>query len=347
MSLDKAYTFRRLDTLWQRDDFPILELRGKKYVLFSDLHMGDGGGADDFYANEITLEAALEYYRTNGFKLILVGDIEDLWKFGPEEVRSRYFQTAYSAISRIGNTNVRRIFGNHDGDWDTPRVDPIRVSPVQLGIATEAIKIMDAEGEVHILICHGHQGDIESDRGTWISRPAVRFYRLIEPILRTFGWAKNPPAINSQVLSSYEQTFYQWAKSQGVLIICGHSHRAIFASRSHLERCMEDLAKAKAVLLRPDLGMHAVKIIKEQVKRLKKEVRKEKKRGRKIIPVAGRDVPGPNYFNTGCGIYEDGITAIELTEDKIRLVKWNRNADPAHLYVTYGEMDLSTVLKQL
>jgi UDP-2,3-diacylglucosamine pyrophosphatase LpxH len=347
MSLDKEYTRRRLDTLWQRDDFPILDIKGNKYVLFSDLHMGDGGGADDFFPNEKTLEIALEYYRSNGFKLILVGDVEDLWKFGLEEVRSRYFLTAYKAINAIGDPNVYRIFGNHDGDWDTPRVDPIRVKPVQLGIAREAIKMRDVDGDVHILICHGHQGDIESDRGTWISRPAVRFYRLVEPILRKFGWVKQPPAIRSQVTESYEQIFYEWAKKNRVLIICGHSHRAIFASKSRLEECMEDLVKAKAALRQPGLSKEQVESIKEQIKMLTKEIREEKKGGRKIIPVAGKCVPGPNYFNTGCGIYNDGITAIELTEQQIRLVKWNRAGDPAGRYVIYKERDLISVLQQL
>jgi UDP-2,3-diacylglucosamine pyrophosphatase LpxH len=347
MSLDKEYTHRRLDTLWRRDDFPILDIKGNKYALFSDLHMGDGGGADDFFPNENTLETALEYYRSNGFKLILVGDIEDLWKFGLEEVRSRYFLTAYKAISAIGDQNVYRIFGNHDGDWDTPKVDPIKVMPVQLGIAREAIKMRDADGGVRILICHGHQGDIDSDRGTWISRPAVRFYRLVEPILKMFGWVKQPPAIKSQIIESYEQIFYEWARENGVLIICGHSHRAIFASKSHLEECMEDRGKAKAALRQPGLSKEQIKSFKEHIRKLKKEICEEKKGGRKITPVAGKAVPGPNYFNTGCGIYNDGITAIELTEQKIRLVKWNRAGDPAGRYVIYKERDLSAVMSQL
>jgi UDP-2,3-diacylglucosamine pyrophosphatase LpxH len=347
MSLDKDYVFRRLDTLWQRDDLPILELKGNRYVLFSDLHLGDGGRADDFHENEDTLETALKHYKSNGFKLILVGDIEELWQFGLEEARSRYFSSIYKAINNFGDSNVFRIFGNHDGDWNTPCVDPMRIKPIQLGIATEAIKMKDEEGNVRILICHGHQGDIESDRDTWISRPAVRLYRLVEPLLRKVGWAKNPPAIRSRIISSYEQIFYQWAKLRRVLIICGHSHRAIFASLSYLERCQQKLSEARTALRQGGLDRAHLEMKKEEIKDLKRKIRREKRLNRKMISVEAGGVPLPAYFNTGCGIYEDGITGIELADDNIRLVKWHRDPEKDPRWEFYGRDSLSAFLRQI
>jgi UDP-2,3-diacylglucosamine pyrophosphatase LpxH len=349
MSLDKKYCFRRLDTLWQREDIPVLELKGNKYVLFSDLHLGDGGKADDFCENEETLMIALAYYLERGFKLILVGDIEELWQFGLEEVRSRYFPTIYKAFKTFGDLDRLRLYGNHDGDWNKPFVDPSRVSPVQLGIALEALKMKDADGNVRILICHGHQGDIESDREAWTSRIAVRLYRLVEPLLRKFG-KTNPPAIRSQIITSHEKTFYQWAKSNKVLIICGHTHRAIFASMSFLERCQEDLAKAKETIRRTGQTEEQINRLRNNIRDLKRKIRREKKKGRKIESVEPGKHPRPNYFNTGCGIYEDGITGIELADDRIRLVKWHRG--PKHPYVPphyeiYQEGNLTDYLQQI
>jgi UDP-2,3-diacylglucosamine pyrophosphatase LpxH len=343
MSLDIEYTFQRLDTLWRRDDLAILELKGNNYVLFSDLHLGNGGKADNFRENEETLEMALKYYRDRRFKLVLVGDIEELWQFGLEEVRSRYYSSIYRAIRDFGDSNVFRIFGNHDGDWNASPSDPTRAKPVQLGMASEALKMKDANGNVRILICHGHQGDIEADRDTWISRPAVRFFRLIEPLLKI----KNPRAIRSQVIRAYELIFYRWAKLRKVVIICGHSHRAIFASRSYLERCQERLAQAKADLRRGSPDREQLKKKKQQIKDLKRKIRREKRLKRKITSVEKGELPLPIYFNTGCGIYEDGITGIELADNNIKLVKWQRDPNLVRRYETYVEANLNAILQQV
>jgi UDP-2,3-diacylglucosamine pyrophosphatase LpxH len=349
MSLNKEYCFRRLDTLWQREDIPVLDLKGNKYILFSDLHLGDGGKADDFCENEETLMIALAYYLERGFKLILVGDIEELWQFGLEEVRSRYFPTIYKAFRMFADSHRFRLYGNHDGDWNKPFVDPSRVSPVQLGIALEALKMKDADGKVRILICHGHQGDIESDREAWTSRIAVRLYRLVEPLLRKIG-KTNPPAIRSQIITSHEKIFYLWAKRNKVLIICGHTHRAIFASLSFLEKCQGILAQAKESIKRTGQTEEQIKQLRNDIRGLKRKIRKEKKKGRKIESVEPGKHPRPNYFNTGCGIYEDGITGIELADDRITLVKWHR--DPEHpeqkpYVISYGDADLNDVLRMI
>lgn len=33
----------------------------------------------------------------------------------------------------------------------------------------------------------------------------------------------------------------------------------------------------------------------------------------------------PCYYNTGCALYSDGVTGIEISEGIIKLVKWDRN----------------------
>jgi hypothetical protein len=40
-----------------------------------------------------------------------------------------------------------------------------------------------------------------------------------------------------------------------------------------------------------------------------------------IKPVERAGEPLPCYFNTGCALYTDGITAIEISDREIRLVK--------------------------
>ena len=337
MSLDRAYCFQRLDTLWQRDDIPVLELANDtNYILFSDLHLGNGRGADDFHENEETLVRALGYYLDKkNFKLILAGDIEELWQFGLEEIRSRYYTTVYSLLRAFGDENVYRIFGNHDGDWNSPFIDSCRVNPVQSGIATEALKIGHANDKPFILVCHGHQGDIHSDREAGISRLVVRAYRHFEPAIRM----KKPRFLRSNVIKSYERTYYQWAKSRDKVIICGHSHRAIFASISFLEKREQELSQVRSIKGKDIVGKEGRRQNKQRIRELKKSIRREKRLKRKITSVEDGRPPRPIYFNTGCGIYDSGITGIELSADKIRLVKWNR--DPGlPSPVIYGEQSL-------
>jgi len=207
----------------------------------------------------------------------------------------------------------------------------------------------DSDGKVCIMICHGHQGDIESDREAWTSRIAVRLYRLVEPLLRKIG-KTNPPAIKSQIIKSHEKIFYQWAKSNKVLIICGHTHRAIFASKSFLETCKDQLIQLKQEIRRGGLSTEDIEKRKAEVKELRLKIRREKRKGRKITSVETGNHPRPNYFNTGCGTYDDGITGIELVDDKIKLVKWHRDPKQpgqAPYRKLYEEANLNDVVQQV
>ncbi|MBD3403771.1 hypothetical protein GF420_12805, partial [candidate division GN15 bacterium] len=51
MSQDKALTRKKLTALWRSGSTPVLPTRTRKYVLLSDVHLGDKGEADDFRAN--------------------------------------------------------------------------------------------------------------------------------------------------------------------------------------------------------------------------------------------------------------------------------------------------------
>ena len=93
-----------------------------KLIIMSDMHRGDGTGADDFVHNSLIYRCALEYYLENGFTYAELGDAEELWendsfnqiyithmpvyellaKFhDPDPEKTRYFNptTAHSLIS--------------------------------------------------------------------------------------------------------------------------------------------------------------------------------------------------------------------------------------------------------
>ncbi len=129
---------------------------------------------------------------------------------------------------------------------------------------------------------------------------------------------------------------YSWAKQQNVILICGHSHRAIFASRSRMERLPGDIAKLKAKLsMDHELTAKDRENIYIEIDQKERELEEEKERGRTIEPTDPTRIPKPCYFNTGCGLYSNGITALEIADNKIKLVKWSVFGD-VEVYVEDG-----------
>jgi predicted phosphodiesterase len=339
MPQDKALTFKRLGELWRREDIPVLDTSGKRYFVFSDTHLGDKSGADDFSANEETLRTALDGYRRAGYELILLGDIEEFWQFRLDEIARKYRDTIYDAIKAFGDDRVHRVYGNHDGDWRT-LPDPVKDRPAGAVNATEALKMRDGAGATRILLVHGHQGSLESDKDGWSSRFFVRLYRLAEPFWKALGGGRRPPAMRCQIVRDYERILYSWAKQEGVMLLCGHSHRAIFASRSYIERLEEDIAWLKAEIDADPSDRELAERNREEIKKKQAAVKKEKSRNMEIEPAEPGTLPRPCYFNAGCGLYPDGITGLEIADDEIRLAKWHRDprADPRHEIYQRGSL---------
>ena len=315
-----------------------------KYAVFSDLHLGDGKGADNFFHNEETMKYALEYYKENGYNLILLGDIEELWQFYLYEILGRYDESLYNILRSFPENKVHRVFGNHDKEWANIQ-DPIKNrKDIQCG-APEAIMLDDK-----IFLVHGHQGDLTSEKNSWSSRYWVRVFRGVEPILRKII-NKGPDATKSQIPKEREKSYYNWAKKNKIILICGHTHRAIFASRSYYDYLIKEIEKKENEKKEiPSDKKDEILKISKTIKKLKKEKKREKIRGRDINSLEHDGELIGCYFNTGCGIFKKGITSIEIEKDKIRLVKW-KNGDSTDLEkrrkLLWDELNLSKIKKQM
>lgn len=320
MSLNKVDARRKLTKLWKDKSIPELKTVGKKYVMFSDLHLGDNTRADDFRKNTKGFQRALDYYKRNGYTLIFLGDIEEFWQFSLKSITSKYQKSVYNKIKSFGDNRIIRIFGNHDIEWSTP-TDPMKNKPGGSGVAVEAVKLNDKSNHPRILLVHGHQGSTESDKNSWFSRFFVRLYK---PFERIIDLDTHSSATKSQVTTEYEKILYNWAKDNKVILICGHSHRAIFASKSYWQKLVEKEGKFQQELL-DNRGNK--KKCKEIMKKLEKVFRArldEEQKNRKITTTGSSSKPKPCYFNSGCGLFTDGITAIELDNDELRMAKWHR-----------------------
>src|SRR5208337_1048219 len=88
---------------------------GGRFVVWSDLHMGDGGPQDDFRRNADLVQAVLRrYYLNAGYSLVLNGDIEELQRFRLGAIQSRW-QEMFSLFEEFRRkTDLYKIVGNHD-----------------------------------------------------------------------------------------------------------------------------------------------------------------------------------------------------------------------------------------
>ena len=322
MGQDREATHKRLTEIWQDQSVGQLPIPGNKYILFSDLHLGNSGKADDFRDNEQALVRALQYYHGQGYSLILLGDIEEFWQFDLKDIRETYGESVYPAMCRFAPDRIVRIFGNHDSEWGALN-DPATNRKSSLNPV--AIKLVDAAGNPRVLLVHGHQGSTESDKNSWMSRFFVRLYKSVEPV---FKIDKHSDAPKSQIASEYERIFHEWAEKNQVVIICGHSHRAIFASLSYADRLLLRVRELQKQIQDIETSKADRKKLLKDLEKAWDTFRREEAKGRRVTP-AGSEPPSHGwYFNTGCGLYTDGITGIEIDNGSVSLVKWNRKPKP-------------------
>lgn len=354
MSQNKQETWDQLSNIWENPKIPELETKGKKYVIMSDLHLGDGGEADDIRENAETLTSALDYYNDQKYTLILLGDIEELWQFDLESIVNQYSDTVYKRMKVFGKSKFFRVFGNHDYEWKAFD-DPATSQKEKISWAHEALKMKDQNGVSKILLLHGHQGSTESDKKSWSSRYWVRMFAKVENMAKWLGLYGHPSATKSQIAKNYERIFYGWAKEKKLIVICGHSHRAIFASLSYVDRLEKEKKRLQeeALMVREATeekkAKEKINKIVAKIEKIQNKIREERAKGRDIDPTEPDRNPAPCYFNTGCGLYTDGITAIEIDNGKISLVKWHKNPvrKPRHEPFQNCEGNLNRFLEKI
>ncbi len=311
-----------------------------KYAVFSDLHLGDGGNADNFSRNEETLSSALNYYKNKGYSIILLGDIEEFWQFDLNMVRKRYDDSIYNLLSSFPNNAVHRVFGNHDIDWDLR--DPIEETDDKPSRVPEALML-----DKDIFLIHGHQDDKLSEKKRWSRRYWVRVFKIIEPVCRILGY-ENYSATKSQVPQDRERVYYTWAKENKIFLVCGHTHRAMFASRVYSDWLRNKIDEGNTALETYSNDHPNRPKLSKDIKKWKKDLKIERKRGRDINPLEANGVPLPCYFNSGSGLYTAGITSIEIEKNIIRLIKWesDKSLSPRERRMEFYEEEKLTELRK-
>lgn len=304
------------------------------FIVFSDQHKGDRNFADDFSFAEGNYLEALRYYDANNYKLICLGDSEELWKNTLEAVK-KHNKKSFEAEQKFLNRNAFvKIFGNHDLYWDN---DPLasfqleRIYGQKLKIYEGLVLQTQIEGKpLDIFLTHGHQGDLQSD-GNWFSKWFIS--TIWGPLQAYLRINPNTPAFNNQLKSTHNLFMYEWAAVQQSVLITGHTHQPVFNSLTHLERIYIKLKKARE---EKDT---------EVERKLVLQMEKEHIYG---LAVQSFNPVQPNYFNSGCCCFSDGdITGLEICGGMIRLIKWEYQDDQTSARIVLEESTLLSLQRRI
>lgn len=311
-----------------------------RIIVFSDLHRGQGDHADDFRVCAETYRRAIDFYLEAGYRLVVLGDAEELWEGWPKKVLPTYrriLDTENRFHAAAGERFIK-VWGNHDDLWQYPEQVVRHLVPIygELDVVEGLDVTMTAARTVlgRIFLVHGHQGTGSSDRWGGISRRFVRW--VWRPIQRLFKVSLNTPATDFEIRDKHDRAMYEWAAGRNDLVlIAGHTHNPVFVSKPNiesLERVQDSLSAT------PDGGATA------------KQLDLEISRARDEASTDGdedRARPRSCYFNSGCCCFRNGdITGIEIADGEIRLVRWTtEDANPDERIIE--ARDLATIFAGL
>jgi len=275
---------------------------GMKLVCLSDMHRGDGSGADDFAQNSLIYRCALEYYLEKGFTYIELGDAEELWENDNFDQIYITHTSVYELLAKFhdpnpATTRYLKVWGNHDLYWkDNDAVYRTLFPSIEIheGIVLETGS-NKGDGEVTggaILLLHGHQADPKCCGEMAVV--SKFFVHNFWPDLQRVG-IKDPTraALNPGLCNEVDKRLHEWANrnDQGIAaIIAGHTHRAVF----------ENLSLTEQRYLESKVRTDGVKINHQ---------------------------PDESYYNTGSCVHSLCITGIEITFEngpRLRLIKWGQ-----------------------
>lgn len=312
--------FKHLDELFQ-NSVKIHIRKGSKWVIFSDLHVGNGTAKDDFTANaKLFIHVLKNYYLPDHFNLILNGDVEELQRFQENKIIGAWPDLYWLFDEFNQKKKLFKTVGNHD-----------------MGLLLN--QGMDSRYLLHhglvliwnehpVFIFHGHQA---SDKYLKYNRLlGITLKYLANPLrIRNFSVAHS-----SRKQFAIERKVYHFSSSRKIISIIGHTHRPLFESLSKAERLkhkIEQLTREYSELKDIDNQKKIVKSIKNYKKELLKMYKKDKESffRRNVYHTA---ITVPCLFNSGCVIGKRGITALEIENDQIRLIHWfDRNTSKRYL----------------
>ena len=285
--------------------------KADKMVVFSDLHMGNGNGNDDFVQNaDIFLQALRHYYLPKDYMLSLNGDVEELQKFDWNDIYKAWGAIYEEFDKFAANGKLHKTIGNHDiGLFSKDyRNYPYHVH--------ESIKFEYKDESIFLF--HGHQASTKYNLHNALIGYTLRY--LANPL----GIKNYSVSHNSRKQFKIEQNVYNFSVDKKIMSVIGHTHRPLFESLPKIQRvryrietlCRKysDLEKKERKPLKKLIGVY-----KEELKKLHQESTQEELLQ---LGIYNNLMHIPCLFNAGCVIGKRGMTCLEFKNGYVQLVHW-------------------------
>lgn len=237
-------TDRRLDEAYKKAKIIPFD-DDTRYIFFSDVHRGDNSMSDEFAHNQTIYYHALKYYLSRDFTYIEVGDGDELWEHAKFKNIRRAHSDVYDLLRQFYEKNrYIMLYGNHNIFLKNPRYveknlyyyyDEYleKVSDLFPGIQIhESLILKHKRTSQEIFVVHGHQGDLINDQLWRVSMVMMRYFWRFMHIVGFINPAS--PAKNIVKQHKIEKNFNKWNKKQGIMMICGHTHRPKFPGNGEL-----------------------------------------------------------------------------------------------------------------
>lgn len=179
---------------------------GRDIFVISDLHIGDGSAKDNLLkgSNQVLLLRLLDKIESAGARLVILGDLFELWRYRPEVVVERWDKL----LDRLNHMDVIYVPGNHDWQFWRDR----EYWQHQHSFFTSLHKPFTVSiGTKHFNFMHGHEID-----------PVVpEFFDKLRPLLRmmtsTLEYRSDMCLVTSDTITDVlqeagEQVLYLWQR---------------------------------------------------------------------------------------------------------------------------------------
>lgn len=292
------------------------------YVIFSDLHLGNGGRKDDFAKNAKLFKKILKtFYIPNNYTLILNGDIEDLQKFPLRKITTRWKKIYSLFKSLLAENRLYKIIGNHDYNlFSFGRRYQLQI--------LNAVKLC-YKGQ-YLFIFHGHQASNLLDKYNSF------FGFILRYIIKPLGIKNYSTAYDSKKKFKVEKRVYQFSIRYKLLSIIGHTHRPLFESMSKVDSIKFEIENLCRAYTTADVEGKAK--IKKKIDNLKEAMDYFNNKNPQLglrSSLYNNNMIVPCLFNSGCGVGKRGITALEIVNGKMMLVYWF-NSNKSQKYIEYN-----------
>jgi len=278
-----------------------------RVVIFSDLHLGDGGPQDDFTHNADLVHTVLgDHYLRGGFSLILNGDIEETQRFPLAAIHEQWTETLSLFNDFRRETALYKIVGNHDEGLRTRDTDSSLLDALRLTYNGDTL-----------FVFHGHQATVFFERFNDVSGFFLRYFA------NSLRIPNVPVTYESRKRYRTEHRVYAFSSSRKIVSVIGHTHRPLFESLSKIDTIrfrIEQLCRDYATVS-PRARAAIETVISGYRRELSRIWEKNREDGERSS-LYNAQICIPCLFNSGCAIGKRGVTAIEIADGVISLVHW-------------------------